>query len=33
MAGGHSIQYSTDRKFQRLGGANFVIDFKGADFG
>lgn len=32
MAGGHSIQFSTDRKFRRLTGANFVINFKGADF-
>lgn len=32
MAGGHSIQFSTDRKYRRLAGANFVIDFKGADF-
>jgi signal transduction histidine kinase len=33
MAGGHSIQFATDRKFQKLEGANFVIDFKGANFG
>lgn len=33
MAGGHAIEYSTERKFRRLKGANFVIDFKGADFG
>ncbi|HIE3985210.1 TPA: sensor histidine kinase [Serratia marcescens] len=33
MAGGHSIEYTTERKFRRLEGANFVIDFKGADFG
>ncbi|WP_417579621.1 ATP-binding protein [Nitrincola sp.] len=33
MAGGHSIEYSTERKFRCLDGANFVIDFKGADFG
>ncbi len=33
LAGGHSIQYSTDRKFQRLEGANFLIDLKGAEFG
>lgn len=32
MAGGHSIQFSTDRKFRQLTGANFVIDFKGANF-
>uniref|UniRef100_UPI0035C74384 ATP-binding protein n=1 Tax=Serratia quinivorans TaxID=137545 RepID=UPI0035C74384 len=33
MAGGHSIEYTTERKFRRLEGANFVINFKGADFG
>jgi len=33
MAGGHSIEYAAERKFRRLDGANFVIDFKGADFG
>lgn len=33
MAGGHSIEYAADRRFQQLGGANFVIDFKGASFG
>ena len=33
IAGGHSISYSTDKKFQSLSGANFVIDFKGASFG
>ena len=32
LAGGHSIEYATDRKFRPLRGANFVIDFKGADF-
>ncbi|MGM8228924.1 ATP-binding protein [Cellvibrio sp. ARAG 10.3] len=32
MAGGHLIEYSNSRKFQRLSGANFVIDFKGAHF-
>lgn len=32
MAGGHSINFSTDRRFRRLTGANFVINFKGADF-
>ena len=32
MAGGHSIEYATERKFRRLDGANFVIEFKGADF-
>ncbi|WP_417223991.1 ATP-binding protein [Amphritea sp.] len=33
MAGGHSIQFSTERKYRRLDGANFVIDFKEAKFG
>lgn len=33
MAGGHSIKYTTDRKFKLLNGANFVIEFKGANFG
>ncbi|MFT4941917.1 MAG: signal transduction histidine kinase [Paraglaciecola sp.] len=33
MAGGHSIEYSIEKKFQPLSGANFVIDFKGANFG
>jgi len=33
QAGGHSIAYATERKFRRLDGANFVIDFKGATFG
>ncbi|MGP9807180.1 ATP-binding protein [Halomonas sp. AOP12-C2-37] len=32
MAGGHSIEYTTERKFRPLDGANFVIDLKGADF-
>lgn len=32
MAGGHSIKYGKDRSFKKLSGANFVIDFKGADF-
>lgn len=32
MAGGHSIEYTTERKFKRLDGANFVINFKGANF-
>lgn len=32
-AGGHSIEYAKERKFQHLSGANFIIDFKGADFG
>jgi len=30
--GGHSIRYATDRKFEVLPGANFVIEFKGASF-
>ncbi|MEL7561121.1 ATP-binding protein [Stutzerimonas chloritidismutans] len=33
MAGGHSIKYASELKFRPLSGANFVIDFKGADFG
>lgn len=33
MAGGHAIEYATDRKFRRLEGANFVINFKEASFG
>ncbi|UXO70746.1 ATP-binding protein [Pantoea dispersa] len=33
QAGGHLIEYTTERKFKRLSGANFVIDFKGANFG
>lgn len=33
MVGGHSIEYATERKFRPLDGANFVIDFKGANFG
>ncbi|NWA63808.1 ATP-binding protein [Pantoea sp. B9002] len=33
QAGGHSIAYATERKYKRLSGANFVIDFKGATFG
>ena len=33
MAGGHSIQFAAEKKFQKLPGANFVIDFKGANFG
>jgi signal transduction histidine kinase len=33
MAGGHTIEFATDRKFQKRDGANFVIEFKGADFG
>lgn len=32
MAGGHSIEYTVDKKFRQLGGANFLIEFKGADF-
>mgnify|MGYP003365427081 CR=1 FL=1 len=32
MAGGHSIEYANEKKFRVLNGANFVIDFKGADF-
>lgn len=32
IAGGHSIEYATERKYKPLRGANFVIDFKGADF-
>jgi len=33
LAGGHSIHFSNDRNYRRLSGANFVIDFKGANFG
>lgn len=33
MASGHSIEYATEQKFRRLDGANFVIYFRGADFG
>ncbi|MBW2037969.1 MAG: histidine kinase, partial [Deltaproteobacteria bacterium] len=29
-AGGHTIQYVTDKSLKKLSGANFVIDFKGA---
>ncbi|MBN5211091.1 ATP-binding protein [Serratia ureilytica] len=32
MSGGHSIEYANERKFQLLSGANFIIDFKGANF-
>lgn len=31
-AGGHTISYATDKKSQKLSGANFVIDFKGAKY-
>ncbi|WP_339878330.1 ATP-binding protein [Pseudidiomarina gelatinasegens] len=30
MAGGHTIEYATERNSRYLSGANFVIDFKGA---
>lgn len=30
--GGHSIRYATEKKLQLLPGANFVIDFKDANF-
>lgn len=33
LVGGHTIEYATERKFRPLEGANFVIDFKGANFG
>lgn len=33
MAGGHTIEYTTNRQEKPLNGANFVIDFKGASFG
>lgn len=33
LAGGHTIEYANEKKFQRLAGANFVIDIKGANFG
>ncbi|RUO48266.1 histidine kinase [Pseudidiomarina aquimaris] len=32
MAGGHVIEYATERSYRYLSGANFVIDFKGASF-
>lgn len=31
-AGGHTISYATDKNMQKLSGANFVIDFKGAKY-
>ncbi|MDQ4678302.1 ATP-binding protein, partial [Stenotrophomonas maltophilia group sp. RNC7] len=31
--GGHSIRYASEKKFRLLPGANFIIDFKGAEFG
>lgn len=31
-AGGHTIQYATEDRFKILPGANFVIDFKGANY-
>ena len=31
-AGGHTIQYVTDKKLKTLTGANFAIDFKGAKY-
>lgn len=31
-AGGHTISYATDRNMQKLSGANFIIDFKGAKY-
>ncbi len=33
MAGGHSIDYITDSHKKQLKGANFLIEFKGANFG
>ncbi|MCY0148830.1 ATP-binding protein [Hoeflea sp. G2-23] len=32
MAGGHSIEYASERKHRVLSGANFLIDFRGARF-
>jgi len=32
MAGSHTIHFTTERKFRKRNGANFVIDFKGANF-
>lgn len=32
MAGGHSIEHLSEREKRVLGGANFLIDFKGARF-
>lgn len=31
-AGGHTISYATDKRLQKLSGANFIIDFKGAKY-
>ena len=31
-SGGHTIEYATDNKLKKLPGANFVIDFKGAEY-
>lgn len=33
MAGGHSIEYVKEYKAKHLKGANFLIDFKGANYG
>ncbi|MBU2766045.1 histidine kinase [Acidithiobacillus ferrivorans] len=33
IAGGHSIEYASERKHHVLSGANFLIDFRGANFG
>ena len=31
-AGGHKIEYATEDKYRLLPGANFVIDFTGAQY-
>ncbi|MXN50095.1 histidine kinase [Shinella sp. AETb1-6] len=31
-AGGHQIQYADEKRYQLQSGANFVIDFKGAEY-
>ena len=31
-AGGHTIEYAADKRLNRLPGANFIIDFKGAKY-
>lgn len=32
MAGGHSIEYASSREYRVMPGANFLIDFRGANF-
>ena len=31
-AGGHTISYAVENRMRKLSGANFIIDFKGAEF-